>query len=251
MKALVAKYRSPFAHAAIGGDEHGAAFIATADQLEEQVSGVGFEWQIAELVDDEQLRLGLMRQAFLQSAIDIRLRQLCHQRRRRSGGLPDGSASLWKTAESFFDSTSKAAVSASALSLRCSSRSRSLTRRRSCRTSAALTACGSPRPTIASCCQAASSAGYRPLLAAPAAPRRLIHPSCGDQRLQSSRRRPALAASSPIARSIGQRVRTPTLQRRCTHSNLARHLLHRRTLRRQQSRHDPILVSLCPYRATS
>ena len=46
------------------------------------------------------------------------------------------------------------------------------------------------------------------LLAAPAAPRRLIHPSCSDQRLQSSRRRPALAASSPIARSIGQRVRT-------------------------------------------
>ena len=79
----------------------------------------------------------------------------------------------------------------------------------------------------------------------------VIHPSCGDQRLQSSRRRPALAASSPIARSIGQRVRTPTLQRRCTHSNLARHLLYRRTLRWQQSRHDPILVSLCPYRATS
>ena len=82
------------------------------------------------------------------------------------------------------------------------------------------------------------------LLTAPAAPRRLIHPSCGDQRLQSSRRRPALAASSPSARSIGERVRTPTLQRRCTHSNLARHLLHRRTLRRQQSRHDSILVRL-------
>ena len=82
------------------------------------------------------------------------------------------------------------------------------------------------------------------LLAAPAAPRRLIHPGCGDQRLQSSRRRPTLAASSPIARSIGQRVRTPTLQRRCTHSNLARYLLHRRTLRRQQSRHNPILVRL-------
>ena len=42
------------------------------------------------------------------------------------------SSPSWKTAESFFDSTSKAAVSASALSLRCSSRSSSLTRRRSC-----------------------------------------------------------------------------------------------------------------------
>ena len=34
--------------------------------------------------------------------------------------------------------------------------------------------------------------------------------------------RPALTAASPITRSIGQRIRTPTLQCRCTHSNLAR-----------------------------
>src|SRR4051812_27423671 len=67
-----------------------------------------------------------------------------------------------KTAASFFDSTSKAAVSASALSLRCSSRSSSLTRRRSCRASTALAARGSPRPAIASCFQASSSAGYSP-----------------------------------------------------------------------------------------
>jgi hypothetical protein len=60
----------------------------------------------------------------------------------------------------FFDSTSKAAVSASALSLRCSSRSSSLTRRRSSRASPAPVARGSPRPAIASCFQASSSAGY-------------------------------------------------------------------------------------------
>src|SRR4051812_12508538 len=62
----------------------------------------------------------------------------------------------------FFLSTSKAAVSASALSLRCNSRSNSLTRRRSSRASAALLARGSPRPAIASRFQASSSAGYSP-----------------------------------------------------------------------------------------
>jgi hypothetical protein len=72
------------------------------------------------------------------------------------------SSPWWKTAESFFDSTSKAAVSASALSLRCGSRSNSLTRRRSCRASRALAARGSPRPAIASRFQASSSAGYSP-----------------------------------------------------------------------------------------
>src|ERR1700733_12593468 len=72
------------------------------------------------------------------------------------------SSPSWKTAESFFDSTSKAAVSANALSLRWSSRSNSLTRRRSCRASTALAARGSPRPAIASCFQASSSAGYSP-----------------------------------------------------------------------------------------
>src|SRR3954453_7320173 len=67
-----------------------------------------------------------------------------------------------KTAESFFANTSKAAVSASALSLRCNSRSSSFTRRLSCRASTALAARGSPRPAIASRFQASSSAGYSP-----------------------------------------------------------------------------------------
>ena len=56
------------------------------------------------------------------------------------------------------------------------------------------------------------------LVAASAAPRCLILSRCGDQRLQSSRRRPTLTASSSIARSMRQRVRTPTLQCRCTHA---------------------------------
>ena len=72
------------------------------------------------------------------------------------------SPALRPLCQIIFDSTSKAAVSASALSLRCSSRSSSLTRRRSCRASAALAARGSPRPAIAPRFQASSSAGYKP-----------------------------------------------------------------------------------------
>jgi hypothetical protein len=61
------------------------------------------------------------------------------------------------------------------------------------------------------------------LLAAPAAPRRLIHPGCGDQRLQSSRRRPALAASSLVAESIDPSVAalTPTSRDTCSTDELS------------------------------
>src|SRR5882757_6609982 len=69
------------------------------------------------------------------------------------------SSPSWKIAESFFESTSKAAVSASALSLRCSSRSSSLIRRRSCFTVTLSVSRGSPRPPIASCFQVSNSVG--------------------------------------------------------------------------------------------
>src|SRR4051794_2502136 len=69
------------------------------------------------------------------------------------------SSPSWKIAWSFFDSTSKAAVSASALSLRCSSRSSSLFRRRSCFRARLSVSRGSPRPPIASCFQVSKSVG--------------------------------------------------------------------------------------------
>ena len=83
------------------------------------------------------------------------------------------------------------------------------------------------------------------LLAAPAAPRRLIHPSCGDQRLQSRRSRPALAASSPVARSRGQRssvaALTPTSRDTCSTDELSG----------GNSRTTIRSLYACPYRATS
>ena len=81
----------------------------------------------------------------------------------------------------------------------------------------------------------------QPLLTAPATPCRLIHCCCDDHRLQPCRRRPARAAA---ARPIGQGIRPPTLQRRHAYPDLTRHMLHRRTLRRQQPRHYRIFVRL-------
>src|SRR5271166_3785557 len=81
----------------------------------------------------------------------------------------------------------------------------------------------------------------QPLLAAPGAACRLIQRSRGDHSLQSRRSRPALAAD---ARSIGQGIRPPSLQRRYTDAHLTRHMLHRGTLGRQQSRHYPVFVRL-------
>ena len=104
-------------------------------------------------------------------------------------------------------------------SSRCSSRSNSMTRRRSCRASLAVTRTrfAEIRDRVPQLC------GIQTLLAAPAAPRCLIYRRCADQRQQSRRRRPALTASSPIARPICQRIRMPRLHSRCTHSNIARH----------------------------
>ena len=79
----VAEYRSPFADRPVGGHKHGAALVASADQLEEQMRGIGLERQVAQLVDDQQFRLAVVRQAFLQPAVGVRLGELRHQGRRR------------------------------------------------------------------------------------------------------------------------------------------------------------------------
>jgi hypothetical protein len=39
----------------VRGEQDAAAFVALRDELKEQVSGRALEWQVARLVDDEQL----------------------------------------------------------------------------------------------------------------------------------------------------------------------------------------------------
>ena len=45
---------APFGKAAVGSEDHGALFVAGVDELEEQVAAAGGDWQVADLVDDEQ-----------------------------------------------------------------------------------------------------------------------------------------------------------------------------------------------------
>ena len=46
---------APVAECAIGGNDHGAAFIAIGDDLKEQFGALLIHGQIAELINDEQL----------------------------------------------------------------------------------------------------------------------------------------------------------------------------------------------------
>ena len=54
----IAEHAAPFPDRAVRGDQDRSLLVAARDQLEEQVRGIGFERQIAELVDDQQLRPG-------------------------------------------------------------------------------------------------------------------------------------------------------------------------------------------------
>ena len=79
----ITEYVAPFADRAVGGDQHGTPLIAPADQLEEQVGGIRLKGQIAELVHDQQLGLGIMAQTFLKPPVAMRFGELGHQRGRR------------------------------------------------------------------------------------------------------------------------------------------------------------------------
>jgi hypothetical protein len=46
---------SPLLEAAVAGDDDRAAFVAARDQCEEQVGGLPLEWQVADLVDDQEV----------------------------------------------------------------------------------------------------------------------------------------------------------------------------------------------------
>src|SRR5690606_12208896 len=72
----IAEDAAPLADRAIAGDEHAAALVAARDELEEEVRGFGLEWEIAELVDDQKLRLRPVREPLLESMLELGLAQL-------------------------------------------------------------------------------------------------------------------------------------------------------------------------------
>lgn len=55
----VSKDHAPFRYGAVAGDEETTALVAPRHQLEEQMGRLGLEWQVAELINDQQFRLGV------------------------------------------------------------------------------------------------------------------------------------------------------------------------------------------------
>src|SRR5215831_2984252 len=67
---------APFSEAAVRGEDHRALLIAGIDQLEEQVAATGRDWQVADLVDDQQRGAAKEANAFTQAALAFGLGQL-------------------------------------------------------------------------------------------------------------------------------------------------------------------------------
>src|SRR5229473_6517885 len=157
------------------------------------------------------------------------------------------SSPVLKIAATFFDRTSSAAVSANARSLRRSSRSSSLMRRRSCWVCCGLAraSSGSASACVALCHQEASSCGYTPL-ARHHAP--LPASSIAAVVSTASNRAAAVQARSRAgldSASLRQRssVPTPTPTSRATSSNAA--------LSGGSNRATALSLNACPYFANS
>src|SRR6185312_1314168 len=76
----IAEHSAPLADRAIAGEQQAAALVAARDELEEEMRGVGLEWQIAEFIDDQQLGLGEEAEALLEPVLRMGLGERRHQR---------------------------------------------------------------------------------------------------------------------------------------------------------------------------
>ena len=45
---------APLREATVRGEDHGALFVTGVDELEEQVGAAGGDWQVTDLVNDQQ-----------------------------------------------------------------------------------------------------------------------------------------------------------------------------------------------------
>src|SRR5947207_13153945 len=77
---VVAEDRAPLRDELVGGDEQAPAFVPAGDELEKEMRAVSFERQVAELVDDQQLRLRVKHQAVAQLPGGFGFRQGRQQR---------------------------------------------------------------------------------------------------------------------------------------------------------------------------
>src|SRR5258708_34370972 len=78
-------YRAPLANAVVAGEQDCAPLVPATDQLEEEVRGVGLKGQITELINDQELWFGEVRQPLLKPAFAVALGELRNDR----GGVND------------------------------------------------------------------------------------------------------------------------------------------------------------------
>ena len=52
---VVAEDGAPLRHDLVGSDQQAAAFVPPGDELKKEMRAAALEWQVAELVDDQQL----------------------------------------------------------------------------------------------------------------------------------------------------------------------------------------------------
>src|SRR5690606_14137730 len=79
----IAEDAAPFADRTVARDEQAPALVAARDELEEEMRSLGLEREVAELVDDQKLRLGPVLEPLLEPALELGLAELGHQRVRR------------------------------------------------------------------------------------------------------------------------------------------------------------------------
>ncbi len=75
----IGKDRTPLRDGTVMGDEEAATLVATRDQLEEEMGGIGLEGQRAQLVDDQQPWLGKVDEPFFEPVFQVRLGKADHQ----------------------------------------------------------------------------------------------------------------------------------------------------------------------------
>ena len=88
----VAEHLAPFGKAAVGGEDHGATLVAGVDQLKEQVAAAGDHRQVANLVDDEELRAAEEPDPLPQGALALSLGQRADEL--GEGGEVDAASGL-------------------------------------------------------------------------------------------------------------------------------------------------------------
>ena len=81
---LVAEDGAPLRDDLVRGDQQAAAFVPAGDELEKEMGAAPFKGEIAELVDDQQLRLAVKHQAFGELAFGLGFGQAPRAARWRS-----------------------------------------------------------------------------------------------------------------------------------------------------------------------